>query len=264
MQFFCILPVLRVAASPAKLKAGGDCMTIMSDYPQIYRTKTQAAPNNIKAYVFDLDGTLLDSMDVWSKIDIEFLHKRGFAVPDDYAHMTTAMSFQQAAEYTIQRFNLSESAESLMRQWRDMAVFAYGNTIQMKPYAKEYLSSLKKCGAKLAIATSAAPDHYDAALRAHGIYEWFDVICSTEDVGCGKTSPDIYLLVADKLGVPPCDCLVFEDILPAVKSAKSIGMTVYAVYDKFSDRNWAEITELADGAIYSFEEAPLPCGYTAP
>jgi len=212
----------------------------------------------MKAYIFDLDGTLLDSLGVWKDIDIEFLEQRGVTVPDDYTDMISAMSFEQAAAYTIERFALPDDAESVMFQWRNMAGYAYGHTIQMKPNAKEYLSRLRSLGMRLALATSAIAEHYEAALRSHGIYDWFEVICGTDDVGCGKTSPDIFEYTAAKLKLPPCDCVVFEDILPAIKSAKSIGMTVYGVYDKFSDNIWEEIKRVADGVIYDFRDAPAP------
>jgi len=153
---------------------------------------------------------------------------------------------------------LPESAESIMGEWNDMASFAYENTVQMKPYAKEYLSELKKRGAKLAVATSSVPELYESALRSHGIYDWFHVICDSRETGCGKSRPDIFHLTAKKLGVPPRECVVFEDILAAVKSAKSIGMTVYGVYDKSSADDWEQIKQTADSTIFDFRDAPLP------
>ena len=205
------------------------------------------------AYIFDLDGTLLDSMDVWHKIDIDFLHKRGISVPSDYAKTISSMTFDEAATYTIRRFELSDSAESLKQEWNDMAAYAYGHTVQMKPYAKEYLTMLRDRGVKLAVATSLFSGLLDLALKNHGIYDYFDVICTTEETGYGKSRPDVFLLTANKLGVLPCECIVFEDILEAVKSAKSIGMTVCAVYDKSSHANWELIKKSADYSIFDFQ-----------
>jgi len=212
----------------------------------------------MKAYIFDLDGTLLDSMGVWLDIDVEFLEKRGLVVPDDYADRISSMSFPEASAYTIKRFQLPDSVDSLLREWNSMAAFAYGNTVQMKPYAKDYLLALRERGVKLAVATSAIPELYEPALCNHGIYGCFDAICDAGEVGCGKSRPDIFLLAAKKLDVSPRDCIVFEDILAAVKSAKSVGMTVYGVYDKASETDWEQIKQIADGTILSFKDALLP------
>ena len=212
----------------------------------------------MKAYIFDLDGTLLDSMGIWEEIDIEFLKKRGIAIPADYMDALSSMNLTEAAAYTIQRFALPDSVDGLIQEWKDMAVYAYGNTVQMKQHAKAYLAALHKRGAKLAVATSCHVELYESALHNHGIYDLFHVFCTSDEVGFGKSRPDIFLHTANKLGVPPCDCIVFEDILAAVKSAKSIGMTVYGVYDNSSKADWEQIKEIADGVIFDFQNAPLP------
>ena len=139
-----------------------------------------------------------------------------------------------------------------------MAVYAYGNTVQMKPGAKEYLFKLHERDIKLAIATSSTPELYEPALRNNGIYDWFDAICNSKEAGCGKSRPDVFLLAAKKLGVRPQDCIVFEDILVAVKSAKSVGMTVYGIYEKSSEDDWEQIKQTADGVFLDFQNAPLP------
>ncbi|WZL79327.1 HAD family phosphatase [Eubacteriales bacterium mix99] len=211
----------------------------------------------MKASIFDLDGTLLDSMGVWEQIDMDFLTKRGLDVPPDYINAIASRSFSEAAEYTIERFNLPESMGQLIREWYDMAVYAYGHTVPLKSCAREYLTLLRKHRVRLGIATSLPAGLYEPVLRNHGILEWFDVICSTDEAGCGKTKPDVYLLTAEKLGVAPGDCMVFEDIPQAVQSAKDAGMTVYGVYDDASKKDWTWIQKTADGAIYDFKNAPL-------
>ncbi|MCL2036984.1 MAG: HAD family phosphatase [Oscillospiraceae bacterium] len=210
-----------------------------------------------KACIFDLDGTLLDSMNVWLQIDVDFLKKRGFEVSPDYTAIVSSMNFPEAAAYTKERFALADDVSDIMREWNDMAAYAYANTVKMKPGAKEYLAALKERGAKLAIVTSSVPDLFEPTLRNHGILDWFDVICISEEVGCGKSRPDIFLLAAQKLGVKPSDCIVFEDIIEAVKSAKSIGMTVCGVYDEASHGDWAEIKSHADFTLTDFTDGIL-------
>lgn len=212
----------------------------------------------MKAYIFDLDGTLLDSMGVWEQVDIDFLTGENIPVPLDYTDAIQAMSFLETALYTIGRFNLTYTPEALMAKWLGMVEHAYGNTVEMKPYAKEYLLKLRQAGVKLAAATSLSRRLCDIALTRHAIKDWFDVICTTEEVSYGKARPDIFRLAAEKLGAKPENCIVFEDILDAVKSAKSIGMTVYAVHDPAAEKSWPDICKTADKALMSFKDAPLP------
>jgi len=208
----------------------------------------------MKAYIFDLDGTLLESMDIWSKIDDAFFAKRGIARPHDYAEAILSMHFDESAIYTINRFGLSETPEEIKKEWLDMAIHLYTNEVQLKPHAKEYLQSLSAKGHKLAVATSLPTEIMTPALHKHGIYHIFQAICTAQEVGCGKTKPDIFLLAAKKLNVSPQDCLLFDDILAAVKSAKSIGMKVCGVYDKTSHSHWEEIKEIADFTIKDFRD----------
>ncbi|WP_461256653.1 HAD family hydrolase [Treponema sp. R80B11-R83G3] len=205
-----------------------------------------------KAYIFDLDGTLFDSMGVWGQVDADFLAKRGISLPPDYMDAISPMTFHETAAYTIKRFSLPDSVEDLMREWNDMAAYAYAHTVQMKPYAKEFLIMLRERGAKLAVATSLSAELCGPALRGNGIDNFFDVICRTDEAGQGKSRPDVFLLTAQKIGAPPPDCLVFEDILAAVKSAKSAGFSVCAVYDKASEKDWEQIKAEADYAIVDF------------
>ena len=206
----------------------------------------------MKAYIFDLDGTLFESMDVWTKVDKAFFGKRGLTLPANYAEATLAMHMDEAAAYIIKYFGLSDSVDDIKQEWLSIAREAYKNDVQLKPHAKEYLQKLSAAGHKLAVATSLPEELMTPALHKHGIYHIFHAICNASEVGTGKAKPDIFLLAADKLGVAPEDCLVYDDILAAVKSAKGIGMKVCAVYDKSSAHHWDEIRTIADYAITSF------------
>jgi len=210
-----------------------------------------------KAYIFDLDGTLFESMDVWSKIDEAFFNKRDITRPGDYAEAILSMHFDESAIYTINRFGLKETPEAIKQEWLDLAIHAYSTEVELKPYAKEYLEILSQRDCRLAVATSLPTEIMAPALHKHGIYHIFHAICTAQEVGCGKAKPDIFWLAAKKLGVAPEECLLYDDILAAVKSAKSIGMKVCAVYDKTSAKHWEEIRQIADYAIMSFQEIPF-------
>lgn len=213
---------------------------------------------NFQAAIFDLDGTLLNSMDVWEQIDIDFLKKRNLTVPENYVAEICARSFEEAAQYTIDLFGLNESIPAIVEEWNCMAISKYRNDIGLTPYSLDYLLRLKAENIKLAIATGLPEELYLPCLQSNGIYDLFDVICSTEQVPYGKERPDVFLLAAKKLGISPQKCIVFEDVLPAVKSAKQAGMIVYGVYDKYSAHHQSEIMAIADGYLLDFRDAPLP------
>ncbi|MFU0828432.1 MAG: HAD family phosphatase [Lachnoclostridium sp.] len=213
---------------------------------------------NFEAAIFDLDGTLLNSMDVWEKIDIAFLKKRNLPVPPDYITEICARSFEEAAQYTIELFDMSMSVESVIEEWNAMAAYEYAHNIRLMPYTYEYLLQLKELQVKLAVATGLPEELYKPCLINNGIYDMFDFLCSADQVQKGKEYPDIFLFAARGLKVSPEKCIVFEDVLPAIRSAKQAGMITYCVYDKYSAHNEEKIRSIADGYIYDFRNAPLP------
>lgn len=209
-----------------------------------------------KGAIFDLDGTVLDSMDVWERIDIAFLSKRGFAVPEDYIVKICSMSFSEAAVYTAEQFHLPEKPEDIIVEWNNMAIDEYSHRVGLKPYALEYLQKLKASGIKLGIATGLPKVLYEPTLKNNGIYDLFDAITSTDEVKHGKTFPDVFTLAIQKLGLKPQECIAFEDIPVGVKSAKQAGLTVYGVHDKYSESFKEDIKMVADGYLINFSEAP--------
>lgn len=211
-----------------------------------------------EAAIFDLDGTLLDSMGVWEQIDISFLQKRNLSVPEDYAAKLSSLSFEEAAHYTIARFGLDEKAEDIMREWREMAAYEYAHHVGLLPHALDYLLRLKAAGIRLAVATGMTIGLAVPCLKNNAILELFDAVCSTDEVPRGKTFPDIFAFTAKKLGVPPEKCLVFDDVLPAIKSAKQLHMLTCGVYESNSKQHRAQMEELADCYLLDWRNAPLP------
>lgn len=208
----------------------------------------------IRGAIFDLDGTLLDSMGIWSEIDQRFLIRRGIEPPGDYTAMIKTMEFSQAAEYTIDRFHLNERPEALMNEWTLMAQDAYAHEIKLKPMAKVYLKSLVQRGVRLGVATSSTEELFIPALKNNGVFDLFSVFTTTKEVSRGKRFPDIYLKTAQKLDLPPSDCVVFEDALHGIQGAGSGGFLTVCVYDASSDLEKEAAQCAADIYIHSFAE----------
>lgn len=213
---------------------------------------------DFNAAIFDLDGTILDSMDVWEHIDIQFLKKRNLPVPENYVTEICARSFEEAAQYTIDLFGLQETVEGIIEEWNNMAVEEYSNHVGLLPHALDYLLRLKEHGIKLAVATGLPEKLYMPCLKNNSILELFDALCSTDEVQRGKEYSDVFELAAKKLGVAPEHCIVFDDVLPAIKSAKAARMLAGGIYDKYSADQRAEIERIADIYLLDFRQAPIP------
>lgn len=209
---------------------------------------------NKDAVIFDLDGTLVDSMWMWRQIDIEFLGERGIALPEDLQQKIEGMSFRETAVYMQERFQLKETVEELMDIWNKMAFEKYKNEVPLKRGIQKFLEHLKACQIKMGIATSNSPLLVETVLKAQGIFEYFDSIHTANEVEKGKPAPDIYLLVARDLGVEPEKCLIFEDIVQGIMAGKNAGMTTCAVYDDYSKNDDANKRATADYYIEDYEQ----------
>lgn len=207
------------------------------------------------AAIFDLDGTLLDSMDVWRRVDEIYFERMGMPVPEDYGRALAGKSYRESAEYTIERFHLSCSWEELVAQWTSLAQQEYACHVPMKDGAREYLLALKRSGVKLAVATALPEYLYRPCLERHGVIDWFDALCSTDDTGGrGKLSGEVFLLAAQRLGIEAEKCAVFEDVFEGISGAKRLGMRAYCVRDAASSHAHGDIERLADGMVDSFRD----------
>ena len=209
---------------------------------------------NIKGAIFDLDGTLVDSMWVWKQIDLDYLKSKGYSLPENLNSEICHLSFTQTANYFKERFNLSDSIDDILNDWHKLAYNHYSKNIKLKDGVKEFLDKLKSKNIKIALATSNSHPLLEVCLKNNEIYDYFDSITTTDEVFNGKNCPDVYLLAAKKINVDPNECIVFEDILPAIKGAKAANMTVVAVQDEHSINDLEEILKTADKYINSYLE----------
>lgn len=207
-----------------------------------------------KAVIFDLDGTLVDSMWVWSEIDVEFLKSYGYQVPKGLQHMVEGKGFTEVAEFFKDYFDLPESIDEIKQIWQRMAMDKYRSEVPLKPGVEKFLPYLKEQGISMAVASSNHLGLIEAALGNHGIRPYFDAIITACEVKKGKPAPDVYLEAASRLHVEPARCMVFEDIVPGIMAGKNAGMDVCAIQDTYSLMQEKEKRDCADYFINSYEQ----------
>lgn len=206
---------------------------------------------------FDLDGTLLDSNGIWLDIDIEFLGRHGIApVPEDYTEYVTHHSPLDAARYTRTRFGLSETAEEIRQTWLQMARAAYAGKLELKPGARALLERCRRRGWDMAVLTSCMPELCRAALERHGIADWFRGVVTTQETGLEKRDPALYRLAAAQWGVPPKDCVLFEDSPGYCAAAGEAGFYVAGVRDPLYAGREEELRRLCGSWVDSLEHLP--------
>lgn len=207
-----------------------------------------------EAIIFDLDGTLIDSMWMWEQIDIEYLGRYNISLPSTLQRDIEGFSFSETAVYFKETFEIPESIEEIQQIWLEMADYKYCHEVPLKDGVPEFLVYAKKLGLKMAIASSNSLSLIEHVLEAYDLRKYFDVICTCDDVVNSKPAPDVYLKAAALLGVKPEKCLVFEDIVKGILSGKAAGMTTIAVDDVYSADTEKEKRRISDGFIHSYKE----------
>lgn len=213
--------------------------------------------DNIEAVIFDLDGSLVDSMWIWHKIDMEYLGRFGIELPEDLQPKIEGMSFSETAAYFKERFQIPYTIEQMKADWNRMAWEKYEKEAPLKPGAGRFLEYCRKQKIKLGIATSNSRELVENIAQVHGLKKYFSCIKTGCDAQKGKPAPDIYLMVAEELGVNPAKCLVFEDIVPGILAGKAAGMKVCAVEDEYSIYQREQKRKLADYYITDYCEIAL-------
>ena len=211
------------------------------------------------ALILDIDGTLLDSMTIWNQADVVFLSRRGFEVTPDYTDYVKSVRIEDAALYTRERYNLPDSIEDIMAEWNSFVENAYANEVKLKPGVMEFLEEARALGFKMGCATALTSRNVDAAFIRLGIYDYLDVLLTLDDLPGrpDKSEPDIYLEVADRLGVIPSRTIVFEDVPVAINGALKGGFLTCAVYDEVgagSLSSWDEMTSVSRFALKAWIE----------
>lgn len=232
----------------------------MSDYPSLKELKTKG----VKLLIFDLDGTLLDSMNVWNKVDIDFLGHYGYEVTSDYTDFVKRASIDDAALYTQQRYRIPLSPSEIIAEWDKMVSGFYKNEVKLKPNVLAYLEEAKQLGFKLGVATALTRNNAVAGLVSNKILQMFDAVITLEDVGkkIDKSSPDIFNKVLNYINamgssITPSQTLVYDDVAAAASGARNGGFLTCAVYDEIGcgdPLKWESFAAACDYSVKVFED----------
>lgn len=209
----------------------------------------------IRAAIFDLDGTLIDSMEIWREVDETFFARRGMPVPGGYQEEIAHLGFRECARFTIARYLPREKEEDVIAEWRSLSLSHYNApdaARYFKPGAAELVRALSAAGLELAVATASSSEFFLPVLRAGGIAGLFGAFTTVDEVGKNKSFPDVFVRSAQKLGVPPAECVVFEDNPTALSAARGAGMRTAAVFDAQPEQVFQRMCAESDISVRSF------------
>ena len=206
-----------------------------------------------KYAIFDMDGTLIDSLVFWKNLATEYLTIKGILqIPADILEQIKPMTMSESAELFRREFGLTGDPEAEMNA---MMEEHYREDIPLKPGVAEYLRKLQRRGVRMCVASATAEHLMESCLTRLGVRQYFEFLLSCETVGAGKRSPLVYQEAARRLGAVPGQIAVYEDALYAVQTAKEALFHVVGVFDSGSAGNWKTIEKIADEIIINWEDA---------
>lgn len=208
----------------------------------------------MKGAIFDMDGTLADSMYYWGKNFIKIMDDYNVSYPDDILNIITPMGVKMCCEYMHKDLGHPLLPETIYRKIEDAMIAEYATNIPAKPFAMEYLKKLKAQGIKMCVLSASTHKMIEASAKKCGYFDLMEFVFSCEDLNMSKSEPEIFKIVAEKMGLSVEDVTVFDDNLIALKTATLAGADTCGVYDKTSEEYKEEIISIADKYIYSFEE----------
>ncbi|MCQ2443584.1 MAG: HAD family phosphatase [Oscillospiraceae bacterium] len=205
-------------------------------------------------YIFDLDGTLIDSTDVWHQIDLDFLKKYNTPWSPAYDLGVMYSTFPVSAVFTKEYCHLPQSPEEIMAEWLEMAHHAYAHTIPLKPFVREFLEQCRRDGISMAIYTSCEPELAEAVLQNNGIRDYFSQIVYARDLGCEKQDPAAYPAVLNRLDVKKEEITFFDDSPVNTMGAIQAGWNTIGVYDRAVSGSWADFCKFCPRCVKNLGE----------
>lgn len=208
----------------------------------------------LKGAIFDLDGTLLDTMPYWENLGRDYLKEKGHCPPDDINEILKTMSLDQSARYFKEEYAVSGGEAEIIQEILELIENRYRFTVPLKASVLPLLNRLYEGNVRMCVATAAGYELAKAALERLGVARYFEFIFTCSEAGVGKDNPEFFLQALERLQTPKSETIVFEDALHAIKSAKAAGLTVAAVYDQSSHGEQEEIKSIADYYLHSFDD----------
>ena len=209
---------------------------------------------NMRGAIFDVDGTLLDSMNMWFQLVVEFYKLHGRELSMEEALEYGDVTLEESVPVIIEQLGLEMTVGELIGELKMMAVKQYEDFLPLKEGAAEYMKKLHDEGVKIAIATSGYEELCKRAFTRLGVWQYIDACAFSAEVGVNKSNPDVYLLAAERLGVKPEDTTVYEDILKGIIGAKKGGFHTCAIYDSSNEADTEELKKTADNYITSWND----------
>lgn len=203
-------------------------------------------------YIFDFDGTLVDSMPYWSQKMINILEKNNIKYPKEIIKIITPLGDLGTAKYFKEELGVNLSIEEMILQMDEYALPKYQNEIVLKKGVAEYLKTLKSCGCSLNVLTASPHKMLDPCLERNGIYGLFDNVWSCDDFNTTKSDVQIYKRAIGQIGGKESDTAFFDDNVVAVKTASAAGLYTVGVYDESGGEFTEQLKENSDLYIESF------------
>ncbi len=207
-----------------------------------------------KSMIFDMDGTLLDSMEMWSQLDRRFLLENGIEPPPDISDIVKKMTIDVSSAYFVERFALPMTPQQVKQRVEQLAAEAYLHDLPLKTGAAAFLQAAAERGIPCAIASVTYPELLEAALTRLNIRQYFRCILTPESGTAGKHDPEIYLKTAERLGTAPAETIVIEDALYAAETAAAAGFCTIGFRDAASQSDWSALEAVCSRTIGSWTE----------
>lgn len=208
----------------------------------------------MKAALFDVDGTLLDSMPVWDEIGSSYLKSIGVKPDGRDDHEIITMSITDGCSYLISKYHIDTTVDEMLKGITDMVADKYRYEIPLKPNADKYLAKLRNEGVRMCAVTASERGYITDALTRLKVYDSFDFMLTCSEAGLDKNTPAIYHMARERLKADIADTVVFEDAFNAIAAAKAGGYRVCGVYDKSMDDYRDKILSQCDRYIRDYAE----------